>query len=262
MKVVIMTDLEGVSGVDDPIQVQDEAGEGYRFAVERLMADLNAAVEGAYEGGATEVFVVDGHGDGNNFIHEKLHEKAKQISISEWQELIRSRTVGAYMEIGCHAMAGTLNGFFDHTQSWDTWHNYYVNGERMGEIGQGAVFVGAYDVPMVMVAGDEAACNEGKKLLGDIAVAVVKHGRGWASADCVELSDAESRIRAAARDGVLKAKEIAPCKIKLPAEVKLEFSRADKCEEVLSYRSDVERLDARTIRTTVHNIHNYADILF
>ena len=261
MKVVIMTDLEGVSGVNNPNWIQDESGDGYRFATERLMADLNAAVDGAYEGGATEVFVVDGHGGGHNFIREKLHKDAKQITISEWQKLIQSRTVDAYMEVGCHAMAGTLNAFFDHTQSWDGWHNYYLNGERMGEIGQGAVFVGAFDVPMVMVSGDEAACDEAKNLLGEIATAVVKHGRGWASADCEDLAEAEMRIRMAARDGVQNAKKVAPCKIALPAEVKVEFSRADICEWVLSY-CDAERLDARTIKKTVSEIQYYSDILF
>ena len=41
-----------------------------REANEFLMADLNAAVAGAFEGGATHVTVLDSHGGGGNFILE------------------------------------------------------------------------------------------------------------------------------------------------------------------------------------------------
>lgn len=262
MKVVIMTDLEGASGVNHPDQIYSEPGPEYQYAVERLMADLYAAVEGAYEGGATEVFVIDGHHSGKNFIKEKLHPKAKQILVPEWQERTRNGEFDAYMEVGCHAMAGTMNAFFDHTQSSKSWYNYYVNGRKSGEIAQGAIFMGAFGVPMVMVSGDEAACVEARAFLGDIATATVKYGVGWASARCIDLAEAEAKIREAACEGLKRVKEIRPYKILLPAEVKLELFRADQCDDLCKRRDDIERLDARTVRMTVSKIQNYSDIIF
>ena len=58
MKVAIITDLEGISCVDSIDMI---FGDGYQFACEQLMLDVNAAINGAFEGGADEVFVVDGH---------------------------------------------------------------------------------------------------------------------------------------------------------------------------------------------------------
>ena len=262
MKVVIMTDLEGISGVNHPDHIYSEPSEMYQYAVGRLMADLYAAVEGALDGGATEVYVVDGHHSGKNFIKEKLHPKAKQVSFAEWREFIRSGEIDAYMEVGCHAMAGTMNGFFDHTQSSKSWYNYYVNGKKTGEIGQGAQFVGAFGVPMVMVSGDLAACVEGRAFLGDIATAIVKEGIGWASARCIDLKEAEEKIRAAACEGLKRVKDIRPYKVQLPAEVKLEFFRADQCDEYCKNHPEVERMDARTVRKLVFEINSYLDLLF
>ena len=60
MKVYIMTDLEGAWGVDDKSMVPTTSPD-YPAAVANLVADVNAAIDGAFEGGATEVWVRDGH---------------------------------------------------------------------------------------------------------------------------------------------------------------------------------------------------------
>ena len=64
MHIYIITDLEGISAVDS-IDMMDENSEGYKLACERLMSDTNAAIEGAFAGGADKVYVVDGHGSGH-----------------------------------------------------------------------------------------------------------------------------------------------------------------------------------------------------
>ena len=68
MKVLIMTDLEGISEVDNVKMLSEAATPEHRFALERLMLDVNAAIEGAFEGGADAVYAEDGHGSGKNFI--------------------------------------------------------------------------------------------------------------------------------------------------------------------------------------------------
>ena len=262
MTVVLMTDLEGISGVNDPKQIWDEHSAGNQLARERLMADTNAAVDGVIAGGATTVFVVDGHGAGKNFIPDALDPRAQQLSVSEWQNKMRSGTVDAFLEIGAHAMAGTQNGFFDHTQSSKSWFCYSVNGRPSGEIAQGAIFAGAFGIPMVMVSGDEAACAEARDFLGEIATAVVKRGTGWASAELVDFEEAEARIRAAAQEGMAKIKTIAPYCPALPLEIKLTYFRADFCEATLARCPGLERVDARTVRKTVRKVEYYTDILF
>ncbi len=262
MNILIMTDLEGISGIDKMEMVSEVGTPGHKIGLERLMLDVNAAVEGAYEGGAEAVFVVDGHGGGKNFIKEMLDPRAVQLEGKAWQEMISSRKIDAYMEVGAHAMAGTINGFLDHTQNSMRWYNYYVNGRRSGEIAQGAIFAGAFDIPFVMVSGDEAACVEAKDFLGDIECAVVKYGTGRNTAKLVPLDEALIRIKTAARESLKLVGKVKPYKPLLPLEVKLEFCRSDFCEAIVQRNDDVERLDARTIRKLVHSINSYGDILF
>ncbi|NLC67279.1 MAG: hypothetical protein GX754_00510 [Clostridiaceae bacterium] len=262
MNVLIMTDLEGISGIDKIEMVLEIGSPGHKFALERLMLDVNAAVAGAFEGGAANVYVVDGHNGANNFIKEMLDSRAIQLDHESWQEMIRSGKIGAYMEVGAHAMAGTINGFLDHTQSSQRWYNYIVNGRRSGEIAQGAIFTGAFDVPFVMVSGDEAACVEAKGFLGNIECAVVKYGIGRNRARLVDLDEALERIKTAARDSLKLTGKIKPYKPLMPLEIRLELYRTDMCDDLVKRCENVERIDARTVRKIVHRINSYGDILF
>lgn len=262
MNILIMTDLEGISGIDKIEMVSETGTPEHQFALERLMLDVNAAVAGAFEGGACKVHVVDGHGGGKNFIKEMLDPRAVQLDDASWQEMIRSGRIDAYMEVGVHAMAGTINGFLDHTQSAQSWYNYIVNGRKSGEIAQGAIFAGAFDVPFVMVSGDEAACVEARAFLGDVECAVVKYGVGRNKARLVDLDEAFARIKTAARDSLKLIGKIKPYKPLMPLEIKLELYRSDMCDKIIRRCDDVERLDARTVRKIVHNINCYCDILF
>ena len=259
MKVIIMTDIEGISLVDS-IDMIDETKDGYRFACERLMEDVNAAIQGAVDAGADEILVFDGHGGGKNFIDGKLDPRATQFwnynDPSIWDNCV------AYLEIGLHAKPGTLNGFLDHVQSSKKWYNYYINGKTYGELAQGAAYCGAYGVPIVMVSGDEAACNEAKEMIDGIVCAVVKKGIGRNRAECVSSEEALRRIREAACEGIRKAVDIKPFTIFLPAEIKLEVYRTDYCDEIMERRPDLTRPDARTVVKTIDKVKIYSDMLF
>lgn len=259
MRVIIMTDLEGISLVDS-IDMMDRQTEGYRIACERLMADLNAAVAGVADAGADEIIVFDGHGGGNNFIPGTLDPRAIQRkdfnNPAIWDGCV------AYMEVGLHAKPGTLNGFLDHVQNSKKWYNYYINGTTYGELAQGAAYAGAYGVPTVMVSGDEAACNEARNLIDGICCAEIKKGIGRNKAECVPSEEALRRIREAACEGVRKAATIKPFTVSLPAVLKLELYRSDFCDEFMEAFPHLERVDARTLIKRIDKIVTYTDVLF
>jgi D-amino peptidase len=247
MKIYIHTDLEGVSGIVEAEQVP-RGNEGYRACCEKLMLDLNAAVAGAFDGGADHVTVLDSHGGGGNFILEMLDQRAENDvrPNKKWWGILDESYDGTFF-IGAHAMAGTINGFLDHTQSSTAWFNYWLNGRKMGELGQWAVVAGAFGVPMLMVCGDEAACAEAKAFFNPVETAAVKQGVGRNRAVDVPEDEARARIRQAARRAiglVGKAKPISPTQ---PMEVVVEFNRSDYCDSV-ARREGIERLDARTVR--------------
>jgi D-amino peptidase len=251
MTIFIETDLEGISGVSTIGMVADSD----RYALERLMADTNAAIRGAFDGGADHVYVLDGHGGGRNFITDLLDPRG---------EIAGTGVVpasDACFIIGAHAMAGTQNAFLDHTQSSVSWHDYRINGRSYGECGQLAAYAGAFGVPLVMVSGDFAACAEAKCLFGNIETAVVKEAEGRNRAVCLPADKAEDRIYEAALRAVKRISEFKPFRVLLPAVIEVEYNRTDYADAVTERRPDVERTGPRTVRRIVSEIVRYEDLL-
>jgi len=251
MKVFIETDLEGISGVSRAEMVADS----HRYALERLMADTNAAVRGAIDAGAERVFVLDGHGGGKNFIPGLLDPRAEQTGID------RVKEADLCFIIGMHAMAGTQNAFLDHTQSSVSWHHYRVNGRRYGECGQLAAYAGAYGIPLGMVSGDFAACAEARAMLGNIETASVKQADGRNRAVCLPEEEAEALIHDAAYRAVKRKEEFRPLTILTPAVVEVEFNRCDYADAARNRRPSLERIDGYTLRRVVPEIREYGDLL-
>lgn len=257
MKVLIITDLEGVSGVDSITQMSE--GEGYEAARRELMADVNAAVEGAFSGAADEVFVIDGHYQGKNFIMELLTDKATYLPCSDF---VKTEASGfdALICLGCHAMAGSEKAFLDHTQNSRTWFEYKVGGVPYGEIGQQAITLGAFGTPLVAVTGDKAVCDEAKALVEGVATAAVKTAKVRNSAECLPLEEARRLIFEAAQKGVKKYKEIKPYKIKTPTEVSVTLVRSDLTDDYIAQNPNLKRT-GRTVSKTVNDIKTYNDLV-
>ncbi len=248
MKIYIHTDLEGVSGIDnmDMIQIEDPRFEESR---ERLTEDVNAAVAGAFEGGAKHITVLDSHGSGvENIIWEKVDRRAERDTkpTKRWWGIL-DETYDATFFIGAHAMAGTINGFLDHTQSSRSVYNWYYNGRKCGELAQWALVAGHFGVPLVMVSGDEAAAAEAHAFFDLVETAAVKRGKGRNFAVLCNLDDAHGRIRSAAQRAIALAPGAKPFTMTLPIEVILDLTRADYADETAKGEG-VERIDARRVR--------------
>lgn len=255
MKIYIHTDLEGVSGLGEEEQRQFDKKDLYRQSCEKLMLDVNASIAGAFDGGADEVIVMDGHaGIGRmNFILEMLDERAEYDPRDErqwWGKLDES--CDATFFVGAHAMAGTINGFLDHTQSSTSIQNFYVNGRKFGELGIWAVLAGGFGVPQVMVSGDEAACAEARAFFGPIETAAVKQGVGRNKAIAYPAEEAHARIREAARKSLELIGQAEPFRPIVPMEVKVEYMKSDFCD-AMAARPGIERLDARTVRMVIED---------
>ncbi len=246
-RIYIHTDLEGISGIDT-MEMIERSGERYRQCCEHLMADLNAAIDGAFAGGASQVKVLDSHGGGNNFVLDLLDKRAELDTRpnKKWWGTLDDSYQGTFF-IGAHAMAGTQNAFLDHTQSSLSWHDYMINGRKMGELAQWAIVAGNWGVPMLMVSGDEAACAEARNFFSPVETAAVKRAVGRNRAELVDLKEARLRIREAARRAMAlvgKGRPLTPGK---PMEILLKFNRSDYCDAAAA-KPGIERVDARTIR--------------
>jgi len=246
VRIYIHTDLEGVSGVGRGEMVPNDSPD-YKVCCEMLMGDLNATIDGAFAGGADEVTVLDSHGSGG-FIPELLDPRAVQDTKpnKKWWGIMDD-SYDATFFIGAHAMAGTMTGFLDHTQSSIHWFDYKINGRSVGELGQWALVAGNWGLPLVMVAGDEAACLEATQFFNPCRVAPVKRGITRQIAECYPLEEARARIRQAAKEAIGIIPDAKPFRPTMPLEIRLTYTRADYADSAAA-NPGIERLDARTIR--------------
>ncbi len=250
-KIYIMTDMEGISGIREPVQCNRDHP-AWQSARRLLVGDVNAAIAGAFDGGADEVLVNDGHGGGFNFLLEEMDPRAtyeRPNGARDYLPGLDETTAGVF-QIGAHAMAGTLGGFLDHTQSSVHWFEYCIDGRPCGEIAQVGAGAGHYGVPMLLVTGDAKACEEGQRFFGDIETVVVKEAISRNRARCLHPQRARDLIRQAAKRAVGLMHSIEPWRLEPPIEVTLTYTRHDYADQV-ARNPGVERLDARTVRKVV-----------
>lgn len=256
MKIYILTDFEGVGGVVNRSQVMAGSA-AYEKAREWLTLDVNAAVEGALEGGATEVVVLDAHGANSavNLIYDKLHEGARYIQGTPWTNYPQSLddSFDAMFQVGAHAMAGTPGAILEHTMSSLAWVEMLINGEPTGEIGLCAAIAGECGVPTVMISGDDKACREAQAISPQVECAVVKEGITRHCANLLPMPVVHRLIREKARLGVGKAKTIVPFKIEPPIEIQIEYFRNETTDGIRE-REGVKKIGPRRVAFTGNSV--------
>ena len=254
MKIYILCDMEGISGVRVWDQVKRDSPE-YAEGRQLMMADINAAIEGCFGGGASEVVACDTHGGGGPVRVGEMDERALYEMPGGTTNLMPSldASFAGVILLGHHARAGTLDGFLDHTMSSAEWFEYRINDRVVGEIGIEAAFAGHYNVPVIMVSGDAATADEAKELLGDVECAVVKWGIRRNKARCLALPKAHEVIRQSAMAAVQRIGEFKPFKPSLPATLQLTVYRSDMAESY-ARRGGAQRVDARTVRKEIHSL--------
>jgi len=214
MKILIAADMEGITGVVDWDHVRPGHAEYARFR-QLMTGDVNAAVRGAFDGGAQEVIVTDGHNAGLNLLIEEIDPRARLNAGESYPfsmvEGIDSG-INAAMFVGYHARAGTSNAVLSHTWSSSRVASVWLNGQEVGEIGLNAALCGHFEVPVIMLSGDQTACAEATELLGGVETAVVKRAMGRMAAECLSPQAAQAAIQAAAERAVrrLSAGETPP----------------------------------------------------
>ncbi|MCE5229228.1 M55 family metallopeptidase [bacterium] len=172
-KIYIITDLEGVSGVYQFSQTRETTTTAARQAREWYMGDLAAVVRGLRAGGATEIFILDGHGN-QSTIPELMEPGAKYLTGKPRPGPVYGfdDTYAGVVFFGAHAMMGTPDGVLCHTQNSRAENRYWYHGVESGELAQGGAFAGHFGVPPILVTGDEATCREATKFFGPACVTV------------------------------------------------------------------------------------------
>lgn len=224
MKIFISADIEGVAGVVSPVQQQPGNPE-YEQARRLMVAEVNAAIDGAIGGGATEVVVNDSHGPMTNLLADLLDPRADLIlgrpkPMNMFAGLDRS--FGGAFCTGYHAGAGAF-GVLSHTVSGLTFAAIRLNGIAAAEATLYGAYAGELGVPLLLLSGDDRLAEQCTPQFPDARFAVVKTALGQRAARALSPERARAAIRAAALAAVRGAGTCRPFVIPGPYRLELEL---------------------------------------
>lgn len=191
MKIMIMTDIEGVAGV---MNAKDWIYPDSRYKEEGkkfLTAEVNAAIEGFFDAGADEIVVVDGHGSGAINI-ALLDPRAYLLRGRGEPPFGLDSTFDALAHVGQHPKAGMEYGHLCHTQSFKVL-DYTLNGKSIGEFGQFVFCALEFGITPIFASGDYAFTKEAEDLVAGIETVYVKRGITPGSGDECNTSEYELR---------------------------------------------------------------------
>ncbi|MCD6365635.1 MAG: M55 family metallopeptidase [Planctomycetes bacterium] len=251
MKIFVMVDMEGISGIFRSSQVMSD-GEHYQTGRKYMTWDVNACVEGCFAGGATKVVVRDAHSRSGNFIWHELDSRGEYvIGRSPRERMPGIAGFDGLILLGYHAMAGTPYAILEHTWSSKGWQNFWMNGVKCGEIAIDAGIAGDHGVPTIMVSGDDKLRKETRKFLPGAVTVQVKKGLGIQGGQMLSMERAHALITEGAAKAVAKCSKIKPFKVKSPVRMRLEVvSRGN----VPANRPDVKVIDGRTYEVTAPSV--------
>lgn len=249
LKIYISADMEGVVGVVTGEQLGPQGFEYARFR-EFMTNEVNAAIEAAFSAGATEIVVSDSHGNGQNLLIEKLPTNI--LLVRSWPRPLMmmqgiDETFAGAIFIGYHTGTTNLQGVRAHTMSSARLADVKLKGISVSEAGLNAAIAGHFNVPVIMISGDEAVVKETQALIGEVEGAVVKWPSGFHSAKTLMPEAGYALIRDKVKKAIGRIKDFKPYKLAAPIQLDVRFKNY-RPSEVLSYLSIVERTDAHSIR--------------
>jgi D-amino peptidase len=258
MKIFVMVDMEGISGICRCSQVLRD-GEHYQTARHYLTQDVNACVDGCFAGGARKVVVRDAHGGGYHFIWEDLDPRAEYLQgASPIERMPDISSFDGLILLGYHAMAGTPQAILEHTMSSKNWQNFWINGKKCGELAIDAGIAGDHGVPTIMISGDDKVCKEARKFLKDVVTVQVKKGLDVEGGILLSREKAHKLIREGATKSVGMCKKIKPYKVKAPVKMRLELVSRGR---IPVHRKDIKIIDGRTYEVTGPNVEETFKLL-
>jgi D-amino peptidase len=250
VKIFISIDLEGITGVCRPAQI-DHGSDDWQEARGFMRGDLDAVLEGCHEGGADEVVICDAHDDGDNLGVAGLPTGASLISgggtVLSMMAGVEAGFDAAFM-VGYHARAGTARATLAHTYLFAVTDVIVRGGPdgdlAIGELGLNAAVAGAFGTPLAFASGDDKLVAEAQALVPGVTAVAVKEGLAWSAARLPGPDATHEVLRAGARRALTEP--LPPALDWNGRSLRVSFGRPDWCDGPADCPG-VTRLDGTTI---------------
>lgn len=256
LKVYISADMEGVGGVSTWKKQSSPKSADYEQFRRLMTLEVNAAIAGAYDAGATEIVVSDSHWDGQNIDPELLDRRVQVVRA--WPRPLGMMqgiddTFDAVVFVGYHASEDQANAMLAHTEDGDKIFEVKLNGVPVPEAGLNAAIAGDFGVPVVFLSGDQATGEQARRILGPIETAAVKTGAGFFSGTMLHPEECQRMIREGVKRGVERRLQLKPYKVAHPVKLEVIFKETVYAE-IVSYFRDVERMRGNAITYNAINM--------
>ena len=251
LKIFISADMEGLVGAVTGDHL-GPSGFEYNMFREIMTREVNAAIEAARAGGATEIVVADSHGNGENLLLNLLPQDI--LLVRSWPRPLGmmqgiDETFDGAIMIGYHASTTNTEGVRAHTFSSGNYAAMRLNGREVPEAAVGAAIAGQFGVPVIMISGDDAIVAEARSHLGDIEGAVLKWNHSFHSATTMMPDAAYRLIGEKVTAAMERIADFEPYVIDTPIRLELTFKNYQP-SQILSYLSIVDRVDSHTVGFT------------
>ena len=227
-----------------------------------MTEEVNAVVEGLFQGGATEITVCDSHEIAQNLRYDLLDERVSLISGATRDGSMVHSIDSSYdglILLGHHAMFGTQNAVLDHTYDQYLIRELKVNGMPLGEFGLNSLVAAERGVPVIMTSGDDALEREAKAFCPDVEVAVVKKAEGRFCAKCLPKAESKRLLTDTARRAVSTIQE--RCCVEVPESPVLEITFQQTCMADGTMRvKDIKRIGPMTIEYACSSMSEVMDM--
>jgi D-amino peptidase len=251
VKVYLSFDFEGVAGIVDWAQCR-EGTAAYGIGCALTLGEVNAAIEGAVRGGATEVVVNDSHGqmrnlDPDDLAHDATYVSGRHKPVYMMEGLDDSFDV--IFLIGYHGSISGESSTLSHTYNPEVFSAARIGEAEVGESGLNALVAEHFGVPIGLVTGDDVTIRETTPFASEAATVVTKHSITRFAATNLHPRVARERIEEAAAEAVGRALDgrLRPPQLDKPVRLELDVQTADMAE-VGSWVKGAERVGTRTIR--------------
>jgi len=248
MKLFLSTDFEGVSGIvawEQIIEGNSEYEQGRRL----LTNEVNAVISGALEGGAKEFVINDSHHYMRNLHPQELLGKATLITGKHkpmyMMEGLDSSFDGICF-VGYHGSIGAEHAILSHTYNPGAIWEVRINGDVVGESAINALVATHYNVPIILISGDEATVQEAQNIAPNAEKVIVKQSLGRFAAAHIHPTVACEMLQKGASRAVRHVKEMHSPVFTRPVSLEVTFLVADMAEMALWVRG-VERVGPRTV---------------
>jgi D-amino peptidase len=222
VNVLLLYDMEGISSAVKPADVNFGSA-SYPATREALSEDVNAAIRGLQKAGATEVVLTDGHGSGNpdpDYLLDKLPTGTRfdlrDVPYDPYIETM-DKSFDAMLAVAMHGRAGG-RAFLAHTYNGHT--RWVMGGHDMNESMLVAASAARFDIPLILVTGDDVLRDEVKAFSPETEYVVVKTALSVSEAEARPRADVSADIEAAAERALKNRGKIKPWR---PAEIAREF---------------------------------------